>query len=662
MHYRREIDGLRAVAVLPVILFHAGFEQFSGGYVGVDVFFVISGYLITSIIIGDLEKGRFSIRDFYERRARRILPALFFVMLCCLPFAWLWMLPSQFKDFSQAIVAVSFFSSNILFWMKTDYFAPAAEENPLLHTWSLAVEEQFYIVFPVLLLLLWRFGRNPVFYLVVALSVGSLLLSEWGWRHAPEANFFLIPTRAWELGLGAICAFLLQGRPQRANDALAAAGLALIVFAIFYYDSTTPFPSFYALVPVGGTALIVLFAGPTTLTARLLSTRVLVGVGMISYSAYLWHQPLFAFARIQSVSHPPMALMAGLALATLVLAYLSWRYVEQPFRRRTLPALPSQMAVFRAACTGMGAFVLMGLYGHLSDGRAEIWTRLNPDLAVTYNLLHQAKTTKGRIHDNNDCRFTVKEWSAAATARFHACHERYGPGSILIGDSHGDDMADGLFAWYGRDFLVGLTRGHCRPYTEGRPCQYQELAQFVAANPAIFDEIIYTQAGFDFVETPDGRRGVKVRQTFSAIPEIAAIDPHAFQIVDSAIGDVADYLAGLADKLAAGARVVWIGPRIEPHIGANFIIKNGCDYNYRLRPGLEEIFRSIDAAIAQRVRSTEVEYITQIRSDQFRMASDFMDCNVAWWADSDHWSVAGAERFVRRLIRRQALADQPNGL
>lgn len=152
MKYRPEIDGLRTVAVMPVIFFHAGLDLFSGGFVGVDVFFVISGYLITSILIDDLQKGTFSIARFYERRARRILPALFFVMLCCAPFAWAWMLPSQMEDFGRSVIAVVFFASNILFWQNIDYFAPAAEDNPLLHTWSLAVEEQFYIFFPLLLL------------------------------------------------------------------------------------------------------------------------------------------------------------------------------------------------------------------------------------------------------------------------------------------------------------------------------------------------------------------------------------------------------------------------------------------------------------------------------------------------------------------------------
>ena len=169
---------MRALAVVPVILFHAGFELFSGGFVGVDVFFVISGYLITTILIEDLENQRFSLVRFYERRARRILPALFFVMLVCIPFAWMWMYASQMKDFSLSLVAVSLFASNVLFWRETSYFDTSAEEKPLLHTWSLAVEEQDYVLFPIFLILAWRFGKNRVFWMIVVMAAISLLLSE----------------------------------------------------------------------------------------------------------------------------------------------------------------------------------------------------------------------------------------------------------------------------------------------------------------------------------------------------------------------------------------------------------------------------------------------------------------------------------------------------
>jgi peptidoglycan/LPS O-acetylase OafA/YrhL len=334
LKYRAEIDGLRALAVVPVILFHAGFELFSGGFVGVDVFFVISGYLITTILIEDMENNRFSLLNFYERRARRILPALFFVMLVCIPFAWMWMLPNQMKDFSQSLVAVSLFASNILFWRESGYFDAAAEEKPLLHTWSLAVEEQYYIFFPIFLILAWRFGKNRVFWMIVVMASASLLLSEWGWRNKPTANFYLAPTRAWELFAGSIAAFIVQKNGVQKNNFLALLGLAGIVFSIFFYDESTPFPSVYALVPVIGVVLLVLYAERETLAAKLLSTKAFVGIGLISYSAYLWHQPLFAFSRIKLLQEPSSMLMSVLALCSLLLAYFSWKFIETPFRKR----------------------------------------------------------------------------------------------------------------------------------------------------------------------------------------------------------------------------------------------------------------------------------------------------------------------------------------
>lgn len=393
MQYRREIDGLRAVAVIPVILFHAGFTIFSGGYVGVDIFFVISGYLITSIIISELEQGKFSILRFYERRARRILPALFFVMLSCIPFAWMWMLPAQFKDFSQSLVAVTVFASNILFWRESGYFAAASEEKPLLHTWSLAVEEQYYMLFPIFLILLWRFGRSPVFYSIIVISIISLLLSEWGWRNKPTANFYLAPTRAWELLAGSICAFLQYGKMQKSNNALSAFGLALILFAIFVYDKSTPFPSAYALAPVLGTALIIMYGARETWVARLLSLKGFVGIGLISYSAYLWHQPLFAFARIRSIYMPEQWLMLLLAVASLVLAYFSWRYVEQPFR---IKGRFSRTRVFQFSALATMLMLSLGFIGHAENGFADSGYQ-QPILTVK-PLLHRNVIVLGDSH------------------------------------------------------------------------------------------------------------------------------------------------------------------------------------------------------------------------------------------------------------------------
>ncbi|WP_104203802.1 acyltransferase family protein [Billgrantia saliphila] len=421
LKYRREIDGLRAVAVIPVILFHAGFSWFSGGYIGVDVFFVISGYLITSLIIADLEKGVFSIARFYERRARRILPALFFVMLCCIPFAWLWMLPSQFRDFSQSFVAISFFSSNILFWIKSGYFSAASEEKPLLHTWSLAVEEQFYLFFPLLLLVVWRLGRNPVYYLVIIISSLSLLLTEWGWRYQPSANFYLLPFRAWELGAGALCALWLNGRSQASSSVLSILGLGMVIFPVFFYDKYVPFPSLYALVPVVGTVLIILFGSSSTLVGKWLSMKFMVGVGLISFSAYLWHQPLLAFARIRSLTPPSWEMMAILCIASLGLAYITWRFVENPFRNGSVRFMRSRAKVFAFSIVASTVFFASGVFGHLSGG---IPQRV-PEQAA-FLAAETSNTNPRRAECHAEPLQTVPECTYGGREL----------GAIVIGDSH----------------------------------------------------------------------------------------------------------------------------------------------------------------------------------------------------------------------------------
>ena len=336
MKYRSEIDGLRAIAVIPVILFHAGFEVFSGGFVGVDVFFVISGYLITTILIEDLENKQFSIIYFYERRMRRILPALTVVLLISIILAWIFLNDSALNKFAGSVIGVSLFFSNVVFWKQQGYFDDSAELNPLLHTWSLAIEEQYYLIFPIFLFIAWRFGKSRVFWLIVFLAVISLVLSEWGWRNKERANFYLTPPRAWEIFAGSITAFIVHKRGVQKNNTLAIFGLLAIVFSIFVYDENTPFPSVFTLIPVLGVVLLILYADKETLVAKLLSAKILVGIGVISYSTYLWHQPIFAYARIYtreiSIAHEIRFI---LIFITLLVAFLSWRYLERPFRAKS---------------------------------------------------------------------------------------------------------------------------------------------------------------------------------------------------------------------------------------------------------------------------------------------------------------------------------------
>lgn len=371
MNYRREIDGLRAVAVLPVIFFHAGFELFAGGYVGVDVFFVISGYLITTIILGEQAQGRFSLAGFYERRARRILPALIFMVLGVVPFAWWWLPPESLEQFSESVIAVSVFLSNFFFWDEIGYFDTAAELKPLLHTWSLAVEEQYYLLAPLLMLLLWPLGYRWLALGLALVAMASFLLAEWWVLRDPAGAFFLLPARAWELMAGALVAVYLWRRQPpalewpRLRALMGGAGLVLIAVAVFMLDAQTPFPGRYALLPVGGTVLVILFCSPRDLFGWLLGTRLLVGLGLVSYSAYLWHQPLFALSRMRTVEAPPDTTMWFLILLTFVLATLSWRVVERPFRDRSAT---SRKTIVYSALGATLLCIVVGAVGKETDG------------------------------------------------------------------------------------------------------------------------------------------------------------------------------------------------------------------------------------------------------------------------------------------------------
>ena len=367
MKYRAEIDGLRALAVLPVILFHAGFEWFSGGFVGVDIFFVISGYLITTIIISEMAEGKFSIVNFYERRARRILPALFFMLLLCLPPAYIYMLPDALENFGQSLISTSFFSNNILLLITSGYWDLASEYKPLLHTWSLAVEEQYYIIFPILMLLLWKLGKNVIFICFISIIIISLYFAHV--ETDRDIAFYSLHTRAFELLLGALmCGYFVE-RPTNAcpltKNIFSLIGLLMIFYSIIFFNGETLLPSSYSLVPVIGTCLVIYFTDKTTYVHKILSNKALVSIGLVSYSAYLFHQPILSFLKIYSVNLPSTIDNIFAIAITFVLAWISYKFVESPFRNKEKFGRTS---IFLFAAITMFSFSSIGLYLHSTGG------------------------------------------------------------------------------------------------------------------------------------------------------------------------------------------------------------------------------------------------------------------------------------------------------
>jgi peptidoglycan/LPS O-acetylase OafA/YrhL len=350
---RRDIDGLRALAVVPVVLFHYGFAGFSGGFVGVDVFFVISGFLITSIISRGISAGRFSFVDFWARRARRIIPALSLVLAASLLVGWIVLPPHDYSQLGRAVRYQAMFISNILFMRQDGYFNPASDFKPLLHTWSLSVEEQYYIVFPLLMVLLIRYLRHWRWALFALLLV-SFSLNAWSIRSNPDSAFFLLPMRAWELLCGAMLAVLPATAPRLrpwVYQSVSLAGLLAILIAVIGFDRSTVFPGWAALLPVlGATALIWANGQAPTLAGRLLGTPILVAVGLISYSLYLWHWPILVYANAASIDGMQCQEALLWIALSVALAWLSWRFVERPFREKRLLTGRKPVLVGAALC------------------------------------------------------------------------------------------------------------------------------------------------------------------------------------------------------------------------------------------------------------------------------------------------------------------------
>lgn len=432
--YRRDIDGLRAVSVLGVVVYHLGLG-FPGGFVGVDVFFVISGFLITGIIRRQIQSDTFSLSQFWTRRIRRILPAAFFMSLVVLVLGLLILTPEDLEKLGSASIWQALMASNMYFRLSINYFTPAAEDQALLHTWSLAIEEQFYLVLPTFLLLmkarLFRFVV-PMIWLGAIASLALCVI--WTTKNQTSA-FYMLPFRAWELLAGSLLAFHPPRRLSRGfSELIAGTGLVFILFAMLAFDSLTPFPGYSALAPVLGAVLVLVGAkNESTLTSKLLSCRVLVGIGLISYSLYLWHWPLIAFTR-HVASDLPFAgsqitlWQIGILLASLGLGYASWRWVEVPFRTgvrwmRTAPSAFLTMGVAIVTICSLATLV------HSGSGFPERFDQRTLQLAQDHESTHKRWQGAARPLD-------LFLPSGETVANFDS------PDVIIWGDSHGMILAD----------------------------------------------------------------------------------------------------------------------------------------------------------------------------------------------------------------------------
>lgn len=656
-HYRPDVDGLRAVAVLAVVLYHAQATWVPGGYVGVDIFFVISGFIITRVIAAEIDAGSFRLTDFYERRIRRIFPALFVVIWASLVFGWFLLLPENFENFAKSIVQASIFTVNFFFFDEAGYFGPTAAEQPLLHLWSLAIEEQFYVIFPLLLLAIARWWPGRRASILIGLSLASLIGAIVAVRYDVDLAFYLMPFRLWELALGALLAIgivpALHGGAQHVTGMI---GIAALTASIFGFSHETLFPGESALLPCLGAALVI-HSGPQAVSGRLLSLKPLVAVGLISYAFYLWHWPLLVYAHYAKID--PLSGSEALSLVALaaLLATLSLYLIERPIRDRN--GIASRKTVFAGGFAAIAMTVGIGLWIDETDGMPD---RLKPE---TLALLQSPDVAYGVARDR--CRppsgaYKKQAEAIAARAYRKVCFmgdETAAQDVLVFGDSHAIAFFPALDA-AGREGGFGVTgvgKDNCPPAVG--------LTRYTGAPEAGCNAFI--ENTMQYIEMSKPKAVVIVaRWPFYVEGSGIGQEPRSLMAFarEGVSGNPEEIRLGMARTIErieeAGARVILVGP--VPEIGVHVPSTLARSRMFG-RPGT---FAPKKADVAKRhaqsdavLQSLAAEYeldlvaptATLCDEDACRVTQD----GVSLYSDDDHLSRYGATMLAP--LFREALTQ-----
>jgi len=667
--YRPEIDGLRSIAVLSIIFYHAqiiifGDEFLKGGFVGVDIFFVVSGYLISRILLSELfDEGKINLLHFYERRVRRIVPVLLATFIVSFPFAYNYLLPSQFIEYAQSILSATFFSSNIFFYLtNTQYGAQDSLLQPFLHTWSLGVEEQFYIFFPILVLLGYRFFKHHLITIITILILLSLLYAEWMSSQNQQFNFFIIFTRFWELGIGSLLAFyeLKYGRVKNnlLNHTLPLLGLSFIAYSIVFFGQQTPHPSLITLLPTLGTALIILYAGnKVDVVSKFLSLKVIVGIGLISYSLYLWHYILFAFARITDTDGLENYEKYYLILATLILSIISYFLVEKPFRNNQFVStkkfiITIMIALFCITTTNLMVVASDGLKNRLPTiFDIDTKTSIDDELShiIDNDFLYRSQIIKDikpiKFTDNGECIILSKTFNNAFIEKFNSCKKKYIKATIVIGDSHAKNLFNIFRGTNKNKFLVSVAQGSCRPHgCNQKHNQYRFLLDNFLQYLGKDDLIIYHQSGSYLLQDVNG--AVDSQKTF---------DDNYFKVDYENLDIIRKYLNLLAKKTFA--EIVWVGPFVEYRYNPKEVVrlpKTEFISKLKINPASIRLFNLLEDEIGAVLNKDGKSFdylsfneIYKVNSRAFIKSGDSSLCFQ--FADRDHFSNCGQNEASKNL-------------
>jgi peptidoglycan/LPS O-acetylase OafA/YrhL len=634
--YRPEIDGLRAIAVFAVIFFHLDENILPGGYLGVDIFFVISGYLIFSIIFKEIENNNFSLKNFYIRRARRILPALYFLLIVNGFISIFYLYPNQLIYLGKTLLSIVFFISNIFFWRTTNYFDDPSSQNIFLHTWSLSVEEQFYIFVPFTVVFLKKYLEwKTIFNLIIIFFLISIFFSSYIAEIRPNANFYLIFSRIFEICLGVSISFyqfVFKKKYHIKNNIFD--NLLLIIFflfillSFFYLDTSYLMPSYFSLIPCISVTYIILTINPNTILYNILSRKEIVYIGKISYSLYLWHFPLIVF--ILSFEPEFFSSVFNIFIfifILIIISHLSWRYIENYFRNNQKIG----NLFFCKILFGTISFIIfISILIFYTNGFNNLFTkRLNQEEKKIYNLILDAKESQKKINSKS-CHIWSEDINENFLKSFNLCLNNNKENILVIGDSHAIDLFNALSYNIGEEInLISISRNGCRPAVPFKSCNFDKIINFVKRNKNSFKRIIYHQKG-SYLLTNYKKMPIKNLDLERTIEFLKNL--------------------GLEKKL------VWLGPRLEPNIDLNKKISIRLIINQKFSIfERRELFSNLDLILSQVSETSGINYISLIELINYQSKTDYFSNKKLMFSDKTHWSIHGEKYFGKKIIENDLL-------
>jgi peptidoglycan/LPS O-acetylase OafA/YrhL len=652
--YRPDIDGLRAIAVLAVVGFHLFPERIPGGFIGVDIFFVISGYLISSILFQELNQGAFSLSNFYARRIRRIFPALCLILIASLIAGWFLLSPDEYKQLGKHVLAGAGFVANIVYWTESGYFDVHADVKPLLHLWSLGVEEQFYIIWP---LALWFFykKRFNLFTLTLAIALCSFALNLFLAHTYISADFYLPLPRFWELLCGSALAWITFNLPHKQphsyqwskylNSLKAIApiisiiGLTLIGYGFFGLDKSVAFPGAWALIPVIGTALLIAAGSDSVVNKLILSNKIAVWIGLISYPLYLWHWPLLAFARIYEGEFPSRNIRIAIVLLSLVLAWLTYRLLERPIRHKT----PSKVSLWLLV-----SMCFLGLAGYLIHSTNGLPSRA---VAQKYSFTNYTEEIAGYVPCNLR-KDPIDPNLAKSDINYCVVSANTFPSKAIIGDSHAEDKFHGLVDLDKNHNWILLGNSNCPPVTtisfsgDQMNCarQFESIYQYLETNKNI-TEVVLSFYGIYF-----RKNNYLSSQVQSPLRSATYLNTDwGWQAMFYASLD-----AAIKRLLHAGKKMVILidVPELQHH--PKDCIRNSfkkCNVTASEVINIQTDMRNMIAQL--KADNPGLEVYDSLNSLCQDGTCSFMSGNTVLYRDSNHLSLAGSQIYAKQFLMRK---------